>query len=261
MKIPNLSRSYLTFRIDFEKKDAVTVSHPPPYSLNNARIQLESRCQIYDRQEEKEYDYLLGASCKTERVCVENDIWLDPNADFCPVLSQDEFLDLKSWARIGGGPLYHPPSLGRQRERTVHAVADAFDRVDFHLEMVEAEPIHSPQEIVEATLANDLLSGRVEFTAQNRYEVTIDFPIKTMNANERDQVYQTDTGPILFPDFSRPFDRLVETFWLAYVAYNRSAYAEFIVQQPTTIAGDIAVNHYSRPVQLNTRNTTFRLLD
>lgn len=39
MQIPDLARSFLTFRIDLTKQPAITVSHKPPFSLNNARIQ------------------------------------------------------------------------------------------------------------------------------------------------------------------------------------------------------------------------------
>ena len=46
MKAINFQRSFLTFRIDTEKKPPQTVSHPPPFSLNNARIQLDCRLRI-----------------------------------------------------------------------------------------------------------------------------------------------------------------------------------------------------------------------
>lgn len=260
MRIPNLPLSFLTFRIDFAKKEAITVSHPPPYSLNNARIQLESRCRIHDRERGEASQYVLGASCKTERVGVPDGIWLQPNADFCPILSEEAFLALKSWDRIGRGPLRYPPSLGRQSERQLEKVADAFDSVKINLRMVEAEPLETATEIVQATLADELLAGRVQFTAQARYDVTIDFPIKTMNANERDDIYQTDTGPILFPDFSQPFERPIETLRLAYVAYNCPDWAEFILQVPTPVGDGIEVNHYSQSVHLETQNSLFRIV-
>lgn len=260
MQIPNLPLSFLTFRIDFAERAAITVSHPPPFPLNNARIQLDSRCTIHDRETGESTDYFLGASCKTERVGVARDIWLDPNADFAPVLSTDEFLDLKSWALIGMGPEYYPRERGRQQERTFARVADAFDKVSFHLHMSEAQPLHDPAEIVAATLANEQLAARVEFTALDRYDVAIDFPIKTMNANERDQVYQTDTGPMLLPDFSREASgRMIERFRRAYAAFNCPDWTEFIVEEPTDLGQGMATNHYSRPVRLETRNTVFRL--
>ena len=44
----DFSRSFLTFRIDTLKKPPQTVSHQPPYSLNNARIQLDCVCDVTD---------------------------------------------------------------------------------------------------------------------------------------------------------------------------------------------------------------------
>ena len=78
----DFSRSFLTFRLDFEKKAPATVSHRPPYSLNNARIQIECRCRLTDKRTGEMQTFVLGASCKTERVGVDHDIWTEPNADF-----------------------------------------------------------------------------------------------------------------------------------------------------------------------------------
>lgn len=259
MQIPDFSRSFLTFRIDLHKQPAITVSHKPPFSLNNARIQLESRCLIHDRQTDVHTEYVLGASCKTERVGVEQDIWIEPNADFCPIFSQEEFLTLKSWDKNAKGVMLYPPSLGPQPERQWGKVAEAFDRVKINVRMVEGDILKTIDEIVQATLADELLVGRIEFTALDRYAVTIDFPIKTMNANEREQIYQTDTGPILFPDFSVAFANIMETFHLAYVAYNGPDWAEFVLQVPTPLSEDISVNHYSKTVRLTTQNLVLRI--
>ena len=259
MQLPVLPLSYLTFRIDVTRKAPITVSHPPPFSLNNARIVLESRCLVHDREQGSTTEYVLGASCKTERVGVEKDIWLDPNGDYCPLLSRDEYLDLKHWAQIGIGPDYDLAERGQQQERTFARVEDAFDSVRIDMQMAEAEEITGAAEIVRATLANDILAGRIEFTAEDRYEITIDFPIKTMNANERDDVYQTDTGPVLLPDFSGEYEHFIERFRRAYVAVNCPDWAEFIVQTPTPLTDDIAVNHYSEPVRLDTTNSIYRL--
>jgi len=259
MQIPDLQRSFLTFRIDLEKQSAITVSHKPPFTLNNARIQLESRCRIGDRETGKVTDYLLGAACKTERVGVERDIWTSPNADFNPIFSRDDFLTIKSWDRNNKGVLLYPPSLGPQPERQMGSVAAAFDRVTINLRMIEAELLSTPDQIIQATLADELLAGRIEFSDPERYDVTLDFPIKTMNASERDRIYQTDTGPIIFPDFSATFGDIRETFQLAYVALNCPDWAEFILQTPTPLTPDISVNHYSRPVRVDTKNSVFGL--
>ena len=36
--------------------------------------------------------FALGANCKTEQVGVDRDIWMEPNADFVPIMSGLRFL-------------------------------------------------------------------------------------------------------------------------------------------------------------------------
>lgn len=258
-QIPYFPKSFLTFRIDLENKPAVTVSAKPPWSLNNARIQIESVCHIQDRTDGQLHTYVLGASCKTEQVGVERDMWHHPNADFCPILSKNEFLNIKSWDRNDKGVMRYPPSLGPQPERQSGLVAEAFDRVSLDVPMVDGKRLDTAASIVQATLDGHILVGRVTFTARERYEVTIDFPIKTMNANERDNIYQPDTGPVLFPDFDYPHERLIETLHLAFVAFNQPDWVEFILRVPTPLNDDISVNHYERVVPMESQNSIFRI--
>src|SRR5688500_4292989 len=99
MQVVDFSRSFLTFRIDWRKKPSQTGTHQPPFSLNNARIAIECRCHIRDRETDALHTFVMGASCKTERVGVERDIWTEPNADFVPIFSDDRFLHIKTYAR------------------------------------------------------------------------------------------------------------------------------------------------------------------
>lgn len=259
-QIPDFAHSFLTFRIDLEQQPAITVSQKPPFTLNHARIQIEARCTIHDQQRGVTTDYVLGAACKTEQVGVREHIWHQPNADFCPILSHEDFLTLKSWDRNDKGVLRYPPELGPQPERQLGKVAEAFDQVKINLRMVAGERLATPAQIIAATLDDEPLVGRIAFTALERYVVTLDFPIKTMNASERDGIYQTDTGPIILPDFSQPFTHIMETFQLAYVAFNAPDWAEFILRVPTPLTATISVNHYAKTVRLTTQNQVFRFV-
>lgn len=259
MDIPNFATSFLTFRVDWNKKQSLTASHKPPFTLNSARIQIESVCQIADKATNISTQYVLGASCKTEYVGVDKDIWTEPNADFCMILSDDSFLIMKSWDQNNKGVMRYPASLGEQPERQSGQVADTYDSIKINVRTVDGERLDTAEKIVHATLEDDILVGRIVFVMQEQYEVQIDFPVKTMNANERDYIYQTDTGPILFPDLSIPHDDVIETFRLAYVAYNNPDWAEFIVQVPTPINDELSVNHYSKAIHLKTQNSIVRV--
>ncbi len=258
MTVPDFAASFLTFRIDWNLKPSLTSSHKPPFTLNNARIQIESSCKIRDRATGVAQTFVLGASCKTEYVGIDRDIWTEPNADFCIILSDESFLILKSWDCNNKGVMRYPASLGEQPERQSGHVADTYERAAINLRQVAARELIGAEAIVQATLADELLVGRCAYHLYNRYDIEIDFPIKTMNANEREWIYQVDTGPILFPDLSADNNSWIDSFRLAYVAFNREDWAEFILQAPTPLSDSISVNHYSRTAQMNTQNTIFR---
>ncbi|MEX2285930.1 MAG: hypothetical protein WD648_02500, partial [Planctomycetaceae bacterium] len=254
MRIIDFSRSFLTFRIDWQKKPSQTGTHAPPYSLNNARIVIECRCRIRDRETGTLHSFVMGASCKTERVGVEGGIWLEPNADFVPIFSDDRFLHIKTYARCGIGVELYPPGTGVQSDRQSGNIADAFDSVRIDVVETEGELLKSAHAIVEATLANRPLVARTEI-AQGQYEAVLEFPVKTMNANERAGIYQTDTGPVLLPDFERVPADLINGMQLAYAAFNCPSWIELIVRAPTPVGDGFEVYHYSRPVRFDARNT------
>ena len=260
MHVTNFAASFLTFRIDWNLKPSLTSSHKPPFTLNNARILIESICQITDRVTGVSKRYVLGASCKTEYVGVEAGIWTDPNADFCIILSQESYLILKSWDRNNKGVMLYPVSLGEQPERQSGHVADTYDAIRLNVRTVAARALESPEVIIAATLADEVLVGRSAFTLIERYDIEIEFPIKTMNANEREIIYQTDTGPILFPDLTNGDENWIERFHLAYIAFNRPDWVELVLQVSTRLSENISVNHYARTMQLGAQNSLFSVL-
>jgi len=259
VRVNDYARSTLTFRIDTLIKPPVTASHEPPFSLNNARIALESACWITDARDGRTYRFVHGASCKTERVGLERDIWMQPNADFIPVASDERILAMKTYARQGESIPLWPPGSGTQMERQETTLADAY--ADFRVDMaeVDGEVLATPQAIINAVLAGDRLIARTT-VSHGSYTAVIEYPIKTINANERDWIYQTDTGPHLFPDLTRAPDQLLSGMELAFSAFNVPEWIEFIVRVPTEIAdGAARVWHYSKSVRMDARNEVVRI--
>lgn len=250
MKVLEFARSTMTFRIDLEVIPPRTLSHQPPYALNNARVQLDCRCRITDRATGRVHTIVLGVSCKTERVGADADIWLQPNADFVPIFSDDEFMHIKTFARAGTVAQLHPPGSGAQSDRLRAPIEGTFERVYLDLVEREAERLVSPAAIVAAVLAGESLVG-IHRLDNARYTAEIEYPVKTINANERDMIYQTDTGPILFPDLDCEPTELLSRVELAFTAMNAPDWAEFIVRVRTPIAQDVEVDHYARPVRLD----------
>ena len=251
-------RSFFTFRIDTLVKQPLTVTHKPPFSLNNARIPIECRCVVTEKATDQSQAFVLGASCKTERVGVEGDIWLEPNADFCPIFSDDRYLSLKTYSQVGTTMELFPPGSGSQSDRQTGLIDETYDSVKIDMTECEGTPLDSAQEIVEAVLANQNLVARTELE-NDRYHALIEHPVKTINANERDWIYQTDTGPVLFTDLSVEPDAMLTSLELAYSAFNCPDWIEFIVRRVTPTTSDVSVYHYSDAVRCDSRNQMLRI--
>jgi len=250
VKVLDFGRSSVTFRIDLDRRMPKTISHKPPYALNNARVLLDSRLRVKERASGRIHAFVLGMSCKTERVGADRDLWLMPNADFKPIFSGTEFMHMKTFARAGTLAQAWPPGSGEQSDRLRVPIADTFDRV--HLDLVEREGVRltTAREIVEATLGYQPLVVVTRIQSE-RYTAEMEFPVKTMNANERDWVYQTDTGPVLYPDLTLEPGDLLAGIELAYVAVNAPDWGDVILRKPTPVSDGVEVYHYSVPLRLD----------
>lgn len=256
----DFARSFLTFRIDTLKKPPQTVSHQPPYSLNNARIQLDCVCDISDKSSGNLTRFVLGANCKTERVGVPRDIWTVPNSDFVPIVSTDRFLNIKTYAWIGQEQEVMLYGHNRQQpDRQTGNATEAFDSLKIHVHDSAGEFLETPQAIIAATFAHHPLVACTEYETE-RYSVALTYPVKTINVNERDNIYQTDTGPVLFPDLAREPHDLIAGFELAFSAFNGPEWIEFLIRVPTDAPGGARVYHYSQSVRVEgVRNRMFRV--
>jgi hypothetical protein len=261
VKVLEFARSSILFRIDLDTIAPKTLSHEPPYRMNNARVAVDGICRITDRATGHVATFVLGVDCKTERVGASADLFLDPNADFIPIFSDDAFMHVKTFAQAGTVSQSYPPASGEQPDRLVTPIAESFDRV--HLDLVErdGELLAGARALVDAVLANDAIVGIHRLTTE-RYEAEIQYPVKTINANERDIVYQTDTGPILFPDLEREPADLLAGLELAFTAANAPDWAQLIVRTRTPVAPGVDVHHYSRSIRLDgIVNEFYRLSD
>jgi hypothetical protein len=261
VKLLEFARSTILFRIDLDVLPPPTLSHKPPFQMNNARIQIDGVCRITDRSSGRLHTFVLGGDCKTERVGATADLFLEPNADFIPLFSDDGFMHIKTFARAGTKAQAYPPGSGEQSDRLTSKLTDTF--VDAHLDLVEREGelLDGGEAIVASILANDVIVG-LHRLRTDRYEVEIEYPVKTINANERDIVYQTDTGPILWPDLERDPADLLAGLELAFTAANSPDWAQIIVRGRTSIADGVEVYHYANSIRVEgIANEFYRLPD
>jgi hypothetical protein len=248
----DFSHSFFTFGIDLEKKPPKTISAKPRYPSNFPRVVVEATCELTNVKDEKKSAttrYILSASCKAENVAEVKNLWMTPNADVCFIVSEEEFLVFKSWAKNDTVVKLWPPEQGLQPERHSSTVADSWTSLAIDLFRTKGELLSSVDAVVEATFANKRLVARMEYY-DGDYLVRLEHPVKTINVNREYHYFQTDTGPILVPDFSvdrlRTAKRQIEVLDLAFEAFNSPDWAEFVINVPTPISTNISVNHYSK---------------
>ena len=212
---------------------------------NNARLQVESVCSLTDASTGKTTDYVFYASCKSEHTFAEKELFIEDNYDFCGIFSDEEYV------------IFRTHSTHTDRWRDEGLWQDRFKDILFDFVTVEAEVLEGTPAINQASLDNIPLIGRVEIS-EGDLSAMIEFPIKTMNANDIRPIYQVDTGPLPFPDFSMDVDLHVKRLSPAYVAYNAPDFADFVVQQPLSIEG-AEVTHYANPVSLPAKTSVLAM--
>ena len=203
-----------------------------------------------------------GCPCSlAARVNVARDIWVQPNADFSPVFSQEHVLAIKNWGTVGRHVRHYPPVQGLQPERQVERIAEAFTACSIHLAQAPCKPLATTREIIDATHRHRPLVARTEYRTAAGCDVAIEYPIKSINISERHDYFQTDTGPVLFLDPAAAPANRIEGLRLAFIAHNAADWAELILNVPTPVNDSVSINHYSRSVHIDCRNTVFELLE
>jgi len=238
--------------IDFSRSFVTFVT---PGRTNNARIQVECRCTLTEGDGAPQ-EYLLVASCKSENTYADDDLFKVPNYDFCGVFQRPDGADLAgaeyTIIRTHAAAGVEPDETG--------AVGDRFDDLVVHLVTTDqARVCGSKGEVVQATLAGTPLVGRTALLDRDTgRRAVLEYPIRTMNANDIDTIYQVDTGPVVFPDLASPVERRIESLRLAFVVFSSPERAEFALLAPTPVrckcGDDVLVSHYSQVVKVAAKN-------
>lgn len=219
-------------------------------SSNEVRFWIESRTRVIDEVEGNSEDFYQTASCKSENTFQKRDLFKRDNYDYLPVFSTQ-------W-----GLIFRRPACLSDRYRETRPYPEMFGGYDLHL--IEGDRIRelpSNAAIREETYRFAPLVSQTEIHNEDTgLGALIECPVKTMNTRREDDCYQVDTGPIAFPDLSKRPERLVDSLSLAYVAFNASHFADFVIEAPTPVDpenSDLKVHHYSKIVSLPARNRLF----
>lgn len=250
-EVCDFANSYFHFEIDIRKQPSITMTQAQPLTQNQVRIPIEARCVITETSGAK-VQYLLTASCKTELVNVPRDMWTQPNADFCIVVCDDDFLILKRWDCQNKQMTQESSHLAKYRDRQTGRTREAWASHKLDVVLTEGKVLTSAGSILAATLNNQPLVSRTIYRDTLGRDILIEYPVKTINVSERDGFYQVDTGPVALPWGDKEGE--IAGFHLAYVAHNTTGWVEFLVNTPTQVAPNVHVHHYSHVHAISAEN-------
>ena len=159
MKSCDFSRSFATFEASG--------------SGNNARIQVEARCDLLDLKTGESENHYPVASCKGEDTHEKGCLFLSPSYNLGMIYSSTDFVILCT----------HVPA--DSDNTTVGDNGGDFLDVQFHISMVHAEALENARNVVQAAFASRVLGGRTEISDdEGRHRAVLEFPIRTMNVTD-----------------------------------------------------------------------------
>jgi hypothetical protein len=228
------------------------------WSENEVRFWAESRTRIVDEQTGVAEDYIQAAACKSEDTFAERNLFYEDNYNFTPVFGPEY------------GVIFRRKAWLNPNYKSYSKAADMFGGQTYWLvEAKQYQELPTPEAVIQATHAFKPVVAQTEIRdAASKLCAIIEYPVKTLNTHKLRKMYQTDTGPVVFPDLTRDCERHVERLDLAYVAFNVPHFADFVIEAPTPLLDkgaegkEIArIYHYSRRLSLPAKNRLFALQD
>jgi len=213
---------------------------------NEVRFWVESRTRIIDEASDQSEDYVQVGSCKSERTFARENLLYEDNYDFLPVFGPE-------WSVV-----YRRRAYRHDSYREIRRSEEWWNGQQYHLIVgSEVEELTSDAAVREATYAALPIVAQTQVrNEETGLQAIMEYPVKTMNTNRANDIYQVDTGPVAFPDLSQRRARHVDALALAFVVFNAPHFADFVLEAPTRV-GDEQVYHYSKLVSLAAVNRLY----
>lgn len=229
---------------------------------DEVRLWVESALTLVDEREGTARVIYQCGACKAENTFDAKgpgDLFKQPNYDFIPALHGDEILIFRRGAFVD--------EVHKVPYTTFEARNPSFGSFTAHVrEREDVQRLDGFEEIAEATLQGHPMVGKTSISdSTTGLRALIQYPIKSMNIRHDPNIFQIDTGPVLYPDLSRRCESWGEQVSLAFVAYETRTrdHADFILEVPVPVQKEgtevCRVMHYARTVSCSAVNTLWRI--
>ena len=196
----------------------------------HVRFNLQSACWIRRLDapgDDVGRELFLGSPCRSEYTIAETNLFQIPSGEWRMPFGRQGFYSIAT----------RPSSEPESSTFTPHAEGLSH-RISIRY-FEGGEELTTSQQIVDASLADDLLNGSCTYRDEGRgLEVTVEFPVNLINLNVANPEFQVCTGPVLLPDLETwDEDRSdVSRIFVADVALSRFDRAEFILRREVEVA-------------------------
>jgi len=222
---PHIQAGTQATAIDFDRSFCHCV--PKPGSIW-VRIQIECRCEVFDRASGGSDEYILGVRAQTG---LHGEPTVDPGYDFWVIFSKKYVYNKR----------VHASSYNNNPNRVP---VDDYGPIGWHLQPCPATPIQSAQEFRKALQAWKRITARSVFAiADGSRGFSIEYPVKWADANLKTDTYRVETGPVLLleQDRARVGNTLeFEDFRWAYLDYHSLDQVRCFIERPTSILANAA---------------------
>lgn len=243
-------------------KDLHVVDYSNSYILtmgdwNNIRIQIECSLLLIGKKNRVMAEYYLCSNCKREKCFSKGGIlFLDNNYDFHPIFTgHRKVIIMKKRVMTSVQP-------------TISIEDDSlFGGFNIHIKNLKCEPadLVNREGLISQVRNMRYLVARniIRVEEYSPFYAIVEYPVKTINVRDAGVVwYQTDTGPILFPDFDKFDLKNIDNFvTVAFCAFNRQKGANFLIEVPKVIETKndekYQVFHFNKRIITDTSNEIY----
>jgi hypothetical protein len=222
-------------------------------AFNSVRFWVESRARVVDERDGTTEEYYQCGACKSEDTFAKKNLFQHDNFDFTPIFGTHHTVIFRRKAWLN--PNY----------RTIYPADAPWGGTVDHLYFApQARQLKTNAAIVRATIdALPLVAQTEIWNRKAGLRVVLEYPVKTMNINKEKNLYQVDTGPVVYPDVARRHKSQAEAIHLAFVAFNAPQFADFVIEAPTAIRANgrkvAAIRHYSKIISLPAVNRLYSI--
>lgn len=213
----------------------------------------KSRTRVIDEDSGRFEEYYQCGSCKGEHTFADEDLFIEPNFDFMPIFGPSLGVIFKRWAAVD------------DRYKVTRPTPEMWGGPRYMLRTAEtATELQSFDDIRDATDEGRPLVAQTEiWNEETALRAVIEYPVKTMNILDERRVYQVDTGPVAFPDLSTRREVHAHGLKLAFIAFNRAGFSDFVIEEETPVCREgqtvAQVHHYSKIISVAAENRLYAL--